>query len=298
VAESIRFTRTPRRPAASRKPSVLRTLLRDKIGRVGAIMGGVIVLAALLAPLISPHNPAEIFTGYRLQPPSAYFPLGTDELGRDLLSRALFGARSSLEVALSVAFLAAAIGVPIGLVAGYWGGVFDATSMRLMDVLFAFPTILLALTVIATLGPDTRNLIIALTIVYIPTFARITRGATMSISREVYIDAGRSVGLGALRLLVRHVLPNAAAPVLVQLSVALAEIILVEAALSYLGLGVQPPDPSWGGMLSSGKVHMETSLWPSLVPGLFIVATVLSFNLLGDALRDSLDPRLRTSHRS
>ncbi|MFT4029114.1 MAG: ABC transporter permease [Protaetiibacter sp.] len=297
MAENTTVSPSATRAASPRKPSVLRMVLRDGFGRAGAIIAAVMLLAALLAPIISPHDPAEIFTGYRLQPPSAYFPLGTDELGRDLLSRALYGAQASLSVALSVAALASLIGVPIGLISGYWGGLFDATSMRVMDVLFAFPTILLALTVVATLGPETRNLIIALTIVYIPALARITRGATMTVSREVYIDAGRSVGLGNLRLLLRHVLPNAAAPILVQISVALAEIILVEASLSYLGLGVQPPSPSWGGMLASGKANMEISLWPSLVPGLFIVLTVLSFNLLGDALRDSLDPRLRTSQR-
>lgn len=279
----------------SAKPSILRALLHDRIGVAGAIMIATMLLAAILAPVIAPHDPTEIFTGYRLQPPSLYFPLGTDELGRDLLSRALYGAQVSLQVGVSVAFFAAIIGVPIGLIAGYTGGIFDATSMRVMDVLFAFPTILLALAVVATLGPETRNLIIALTIVYMPAFARITRGATMSVSREVFIDAGRSSGLRHIRLLLRHVLPNVSAPILVQVSVALAEIILVEASLSYLGLGVQPPAPSWGAMLASGKVHMETSLWPSVVPGMFIVITVLGFNLLGDSLRDSLDPRLRAS---
>jgi peptide/nickel transport system permease protein len=293
---TVRKPRVRRAPSTA-KPSVWRTLLRDRVGMAGAIMVALVIFSAILAPLLAPHDPTEIFTGYRLQPPSPYFPLGTDELGRDLLSRALFGAQVSLQVCLSVAFFAAVIGISIGLIAGFFRGPFDSVSMRVMDVLFAFPTILLALAVIATLGTETRNLIIALVVVYTPAFARITRGAALSVSREVFIDAGRAVGIGPVRLLVRHVLPNITAPISVQATVALAEIILVEASLSYLGLGVQPPAPSWGAMLSAGKVHMETSLWPSMVPGLFIVITVLGFNLLGDALRDSLDPRMRSAIR-
>jgi peptide/nickel transport system permease protein len=275
----------------------LRALARDPIGMVGAAIVVIIGSAALLAPWIAPHIPTQIHARSRLTPPSLDFLLGTDELGRDLLSRALFGAQVSLRVSLTVVALAALIGVAIGVASGYFRGILDGIAMRLMDILFAFPTILLALAIVATLGTDVRNLIVALTVIYIPTFARIARGAALTVSEELYVEAARSVGVGHLRILVRHLLPNIAAPVAVQITISLAYAILVESSLSYLGLGVQPPEASWGSMLASGKVHMERSLWPSLVPGLFIMATVLGFNLLGDSLRDSLDPRLRSAMR-
>jgi len=276
---------------------MLRIVLADRIGMVGAFFVTLIGTVALLAPWISPHDPTRINGRARLQPPSALFPLGTDELGRDLLSRALYGAQVSLEVSLTVVAFSALIGVSIGVASGYFRGWLDAVAMRIMDVLFAFPTILLALAIVATLGTDVRNLILALTIVYIPTFARIARGAAMTVAEELYVEAARSVGVGHLRILVFHILPNITAPIAVQITISLAYAILVESSLSYLGLGVQPPDASWGLMLSSGKVQIERSIWPSVVPGLFIVFTVLGFNLLGDALRDALDPRMRAAMR-
>lgn len=296
-------TASPAAPVAARparpsgRPTILKTVLRDRIGMAGAILAGLMMLAALLAPWIAPHNPTAINGRDRLQGPSLKYLLGTDELGRDLLSRALYGAQVSLTVSLTVVALAALIGISIGVASGYFRGLLDGVSMRIMDILFAFPTILLALAVVSTLGTDTRNLIIALTIVYVPTFARISRGAALTVSREVYVEAARSVGVGHFRILTRYILPNITAPIAVQITISLAYAILVESSLSYLGLGVQPPSASWGSMLASGKVHMERSLWPSLVPGMFIVITVLGFNLLGDALRDSLDPRLRAAMR-
>jgi peptide/nickel transport system permease protein len=287
----------PLAPARSRRPSALRTLLSDKVGMVGAFFVTVIGLAALLAPWIAPHDPTRINGRARLRPPGGDYLLGTDELGRDLLSRALFGAQVSLQVSLTVVAVAAVVGVAIGVASGYFRGWFDAVAMRIMDVLFAFPTILLALAIVATLGTDVRNLIFALVVVYVPTFARIARGAAMTVSQELYVEAARSVGVGHLRILVLHILPNIGAPVAVQVTISLAYAILVESSLSYLGLGVQPPDASWGLMLSSGKVQIERSIWPSVVPGLFIVFTVLGFNLLGDALRDTLDPRMRAAMR-
>lgn len=294
MADAIAF---PAKTMASPRPTLWRILARDRIGMAGAVLIVLMVLAALLAPYVSPYEPTRIHSGARLLPPGARFWLGTDELGRDLLSRALYGARISLQVSLAVVACATIIGVVIGIVAGYMRGLFDGLAMRLMDILFAFPTILLALAVVAILGTNIENLIIALTIVYIPTFARIARAAALSVSNEVYVEAAVSVGVGHRRILLRHVLPNIIAPIAVQVTIALAYVILVESSLSYLGLGVQPPQASWGSMLASGKVHMERSLWPSLVPGLFIVATVLGFNLLGDALRDSLDPQMRSSIR-
>ena len=295
MAETLALDPPKSRRAA--KPSLMRTLLRDRVGAAGLVLIVLIALAAILAPWIAPHSPTQIHSGVRLQPPSWRFPLGTDELGRDLLSRALFGARVSLRVSVEVVFFATVIGVAIGVIAGYARGLVDGLAMRVMDVLFAFPTILLALAVVAILGTNMRNLIMALTIVYIPTFARITRGAALSVANEVYVEAATSVGVGHARILLRHILPNITAPIAVQVTIALAYVILVESSLSYLGLGVQPPEASWGLMLSTGKVHMERSLWPSLVPGIFIVISVLGFNLLGDALRDSLDPRMRSAIR-
>jgi peptide/nickel transport system permease protein len=287
----------PAAPARAGRPSILRVILRDRIAMAGATLVGVMLIAAILAPLLAPHVPTDINGRARLQGPSLTFPLGTDELGRDLLSRALYGARVSLTVSISVVTLAALIGVSIGLVSGYFRGVLDSVSMRLMDVIFAFPTILLALAVVSVLGTETRNLVLALTVVYIPAFARISRGAALAVAREPYVEAARSVGVGHFRILTRYVLPNITAPIAVQVTISLAYAILVESALSYLGLGVQPPAASWGSMLATGKVHIERSIWPSVVPGLFIVFTVLGFNLLGDALRDSLDPRLRAAIR-
>lgn len=281
----------------SGRPTVLKTLTRDRIGMVGAVLIVIIMLAAAFAPLIATHDPTQIHGRERLLGPSLKYLLGTDELGRDLFSRALYGARVSLQVSLTVVTFAALIGISLGVLSGYFRGWFDSVTMRVMDVLFAFPTILLALAVVATLGTATHNLIIALIIVYVPTFARITRGASMTVSKEVYVEAARSVGVRHVQILFKHILPNITAPIAVQLTISLAYAILVESSLSYLGLGVQPPEASWGAMLASGKVHMERSMWPSLVPGLFIVTTVLGFNLLGDALRDSLDPRLRSALR-
>jgi peptide/nickel transport system permease protein len=253
-----------RRPA---KPSKLRLLLRDPIGLLGMVFVAGMGLAALLAPWIAPHDPSRIHGRMRLQGPGATFPLGTDEFGRDLLSRALHGAQVSLQVSLLAVGIAAVIGVAIGLAAGYFRGWFDAVAMRLMDVLFAVPTILLALAIVATLGTTIENLILALVIVYTPAFARIARRAALSVSQELYVEAAPSVGVGHWRILAFHVLPNIAAPVAVQVTISLAYAILMEAALAYLGLGVHPPDASWGSMLASGNVLVERSIWPSLAPG-------------------------------
>jgi len=211
-----------------------------------------------------------------------------------LLTRVLYGARVSLQVGIVAVMSASVAGVSLGMVAGYKGRHLDSVIMRIMDMIFAFPTILLALVLAAVLGTDLRNLSLAIAIVYVPMFARIARGSTMVIAAQPYIEAARSVGAHGSRVLLRHILPNIAAPLTVQFTVSLAYAILVEASLSFLGLGVQPPMASWGAMLSTGKVYMELSLWPTLVPGIAIMLTVLGFNLLGDGMRDALDPRLRT----
>lgn len=269
------------------------TLLRDKIGMLGLIIVVVCVVLAVFAPWVAPYDPLAMSTGNRLAPPGEIFWLGSDEAGRDLLSRAIYGARTSLTVSLTVVLLAALIGVTLGLLSGFYKGVVDGVTMRFMDILFAFPTLLLALAVVATLGPAVPNLILALTIVFIPSFARVTRGAALTIGAEPYVEAARSVGVSNARIIWKYILPNAFAPIAVQFTISIANAILVEASLGYLGLGVPPPTPSWGAMLASGKAFIEVSMWPSLVPGIFIMLAVLGFNLLGDALRDSLDPRLR-----
>ncbi len=276
------------------RPRFLAALAKDKTGLVGAVLVALVVLTAIFGPLLAPSDPNLIYPADRLAPPSALHPLGADELGRDLLSRLLYGARISVAVGLTVVVVSGVIGAVIGILAGYLRRSFDSVAMRVMDVLFAFPTLLLAMAVVAVLGPDLQNLIIALIIVYIPTFARVARASTLTVMEEPYVEAARAVGLPSGRIIARYVLPNIMAPMLVQFTIGLAGAILIEASMSYLGLGVQPPDASWGSMLATGKPYIEQAFCLCVVPGIAIMTTVLGFNLLGDALRDALDPRLRT----
>lgn len=275
-----------------RRSRMTRAIVRDPIGSTGAVIVVILVIAAALAPILAPYDPTAM-SNQRLVGPGGGFALGSDEAGRDLLSRALYAARTSLLVSLVVVTVAAAIGVVLGLIAGFYRGIADGVISPAMDMLFAFPTLLLALAVVAARGPGLENLVLALVIVFIPSFARVTRGVAMSISREPYVESARAVGLSNTRIIFKYVLPNSVAPIAVQFTTALANVILIEAALGYLGLGVPPPAPSWGSMLATGKAFMEISLWPSVVPGVCIMIAVLGFNLLGDALRDALDPRLR-----
>jgi peptide/nickel transport system permease protein len=275
-----------------RSTRLLRLVAQDRVGAIGLVIVVLMTAAAVFAPLIAPYDPTAM-SNQRLATPSGYFLLGADEAGRDLLSRALYGARTSLTVSLIVVTCAGAIGVLLGLLAGFYRGVLDAIITPVTDILFSFPTLLLALAVVAARGPGTENLIMALVIVFIPSFARIVRGTAMSVRKEPYVESGQAAGLSNARLIFKYILPNSVAPIAVQFTTSLAYAILIEASLGYLGLGVQPPQPSWGGMLASGKSFMEMSIWPSVVPGLCIMITVLGFNLLGDTLRDVLDPRLR-----
>lgn len=269
-------------------------MTRDRVGLVGLALVVLSLLAAVVGPSVAPYDPAEIHPGARLAAPGALYFLGTDELGRDLLTRTLYGTRVSLQVGLVAVTVASALGILIGLLSGYFRGSLDTVFMRAMDILFAFPTILLALFLVAVLGPDLQNLIAAITVVYVPAFARITRGSTLVIGAESYVEAARSIGATHARIMLQHILPNVTAPLVVQYTISLAYAILVEASLSFLGLGVQPPMASLGAMLSTGKPYVEISPWLSLVPGLAIMLTVLGFNLLGDGMRDALDPRLRS----
>lgn len=253
-----------------------------------------LVLVALLAPAISPYDPSKQNFGDALSGPSAKHLLGADNLGRDILTRVIYGSRVSLQVGLIAVGISLAIGATLGLVAGYSGsGLIDTIVMRCMDTLLAFPTLVLALAITAALGPSLRNVMIAVGIVGIPAYARLVRGQVLSVARREYIEAARVVGAPTVRIMWRHVLPNVTAPLIVQSSLGVAFAILSEASLSFLGLGVQPPTPSWGGMLSFGKDWLDRAPMMALAPGAAIFITVLAFNFLGDGIRDVLDPRLQ-----
>lgn len=271
---------------------LLATLARTKTGAIGLTLGALVAIGALLAPVLAPADPLAM-SPRRLGLPSAAAWLGTDQFGRDLLSRLLFGARSSLIVSLSAVTLAAGIGGTVGFVAGYFEGRLDHLLMRAVDVLMAFPTLLLALAVVATLGASVPNLIAAITLAYIPIFSRIVRGSVLSTKQNDFVQASRALGARDARIMAREILPNVLAPVVVQATFNLSTAIMIEAALSFLGLGVQPPTPSWGTMLSEARTFMELDPWLAVAPGTAITIAVLGFNLFGDGLRDALDPRLR-----
>jgi peptide/nickel transport system permease protein len=284
----------PPRGARPRWRETLGLLARNPTAAIAATVLVLIVLVAVFDTAVAPSGPNDIDVLHRLQPPSWSHLFGTDDLGRDILSRVVLGAAVSLRVGFLSVGLALVVGTLIGLLAGFYGGWTDDVLMRLMDMLFAFPAVLLAIAVLAVRGPGPNNAILAIGIVYIPIFARVTRASVLGVREEVYVRASRSVGASDLRLLWRHVLPNAAPPIIVQTSISLAFAVLAEAALSFLGLGTQPPDPSWGLMLAEGRGYIDLAWWLAFFPGMAIVVTVLCFNLLGDGLRDVLDPRQRT----
>jgi peptide/nickel transport system permease protein len=278
--------------------SLLSALVANRLALLGLIVLGLLVLAALFGDRLAPYPPNAVIVSDRLQGPSARHLFGTDELGRDVFSRVMVGARVSLQVGFIAVGISMTAGVLLGLIAGFYGGWIDDAIMRVTDMLFAFPAILLAIAILAVLGPGIANAMIAIGIVYTPIFARITRGSVLSVREQVYVRAARSLGASDFRLLRLHVLPNVLAPIIVQTSISLAFAILSEAALSFLGLGVQPPSPSWGRMLAEGRGFIETAWWMGVFPGLAIFVTVLSFNLVGDALRDALDPRQKSAIES
>jgi peptide/nickel transport system permease protein len=277
--------------------SPLRIFLRRLRHHPSGIAGLAVILffliIAIFAPLLAPFSPIEQHPKDRLQPPSRQYWLGTDEFGRDHLSRLMYGATHSLTIALLSVSISFGLGTLIGTFSGYFGGWTDNLVMRGADLLFAFPAILLALAIAAALGPGTRNTIIAITIVYLPIFARVARGSVLTIKAQEYIDASRSQGAGHSRIVFKHIIPNSLAPSIVQLSLAFSWAILTEAALSFLGLGAVPPAASWGSMLSESRTLMEIASWLAIYPGLAIMLAVLGFNLLGDGLRDVLDPRIQ-----
>jgi len=272
---------------------VWRRLKRNRAAIVGGIIVLLFVSIALLAPQISPYPPNEGDLTKRLKPPSQEHLLGTDPLGRDLLSRVIYGARISLQIQIVAVSIAMVIGTLLGMVGGYYGGKFDHLIMRLMDILLAFPGIFLAISIIAVLGPGLTNLMLAAGIYSIPQFARIVRGSVLSLKEKEFIEAARAVGENDFNILFRYLLPNSMAPIIIQTTLRMATVLLTASGLSFLGLGVQPPTAEWGAMLSNARAYLITAPHVATVPGLAIMLVVMGFNLFGDGLRDSLDPRLK-----
>ncbi|MGI6215397.1 MAG: ABC transporter permease [Christensenellales bacterium] len=278
---------------STKQENVLQQLWQDPLGRMGFIGVAIIVLMAIFAPLIAQFDVAQIHSADALQAPNATYWFGTDNFGRDIFSRIVYGARVSLVVGIVSVSIAAGIGFVLGLAAGYFEGKTETVIMMVMDVLFAFPSILLALLIVAVLGPSIINTMIAIGIVNIPVFTRTVRASVKSIKGLDYIANAKSIGLKDSKILFSHIAPNSLAAFTVQATLALSSGILTEATMSFLGLGIQPPAPSWGSMLSEARVYMELAPWMVIFPILFIVLTILSFNILGDALRDVLDPKLK-----
>ncbi|HVL24677.1 MAG TPA: ABC transporter permease [Thermomicrobiales bacterium] len=281
-------------PRRSGQRAWYRALFRQKLALTGAIIVAVFAVIAIFGPLVAPHGPTEQFSSLRLTGPTWDNPFGMDEFGRDILSRLLYGARISFEVGVIAVGISAVVGVVLGLIAGYFGGWLDSLLSLLMDVLFAFPTILLAIAIMAMLGNSIGNVMIAIGIVNAPTFMRVVRGSVLSVRQTTYIESAISIGASTPLILRRHVFPNITAPLIVHASLNFAAAVLAEASLAYLGLGNKPPSPSWGSMVSSSYSFLQLAPWAAVVPGVAIGITVLGFNLLGDGLRDALDPRLRS----
>jgi len=257
-----------------------------------AVLGGAVLLA-VFAPLVSPYDPLKQDLGNLLAPPSSEHLLGTDNVGRDILARVIWGARVSLLAGAGSVALAVTVGCLLGLLAGYWRGAVDDVVMRVIDAVLSFPALVLALALGAMLGPGLGSVLIALGVVYTPAFARLMRGQVLTIRTREYVYAARLLGAPDWRVLQRHVLPNAATPVVVQASLTVAFAILAEASLSFLGLGVRPPEPSWGGMINAGRGYLQQAPWIVFGPGAALFFTVLGLNFVGDAVRDALDPRSR-----
>ena len=283
---------------AARPP---RGLWHDALGRLvahrGATVGGVvfalIVLAAFAAPLLAPYNPVQLNVSASLTPPGKQHWLGTDQFGRDILSRIIYGARVSVAMGFAAVTISVVAGSVLGMLSGYYLRGVDQAVSRLVDVMLAFPGILLALVIIAVLGPNLGSAMIAVGVSGMPVFIRVVRSATLSVRELQYVEAARVCGCGDMRIVFRHILPNVSAPVIVLVTLGIPSAIIAGAALSFLGLGIRPPTPDWGAMLSDGRSFMSTAWWLSTFPGLAIVVMVMAINLFGDGLRDALDPRLK-----
>lgn len=278
----------------STRGRTVKQILRTYSGLLGVAIVVLYVLVAILGALgLTPHPPLEQYRADRLQGPSSEYWMGTDLLGRDVASRIIKGGTNSLYVVLGSVALATVVGTSIGVVSAYAGGLVDNIAMRVMDVFFAFPAVLLALLIVTVVGAGLNNTILAIALVYTPIFARVSRGPVLALKETEFVEAANCIGMRHARILLRHILPNTMAPIIVQISLALSWALLTEAALSFLGLGTPPPEPSWGTMLSESRGIAEIAPWLLFFPGLAIMISVLGFNLLGDSLRDALDPRMR-----
>ena len=289
------LSRKGQRRRSSLLLETVRRLRKNGLALVGIALIGAFALMAIFAGQIAPYDPIEQDWTSIQQPPSRQHVLGTDELGRDLLSRIIFGARISMTIGVVSVSIGLVFGVTLGLLAGFFGGILDSFLMRVMDIMLAVPYVLLAIAIVAILGPGLWNTMIAIGIVTIPQFTRIVRSSVIEIKTSTYVLAARAVGASNLRIMLRHILTNSLSPIIVQSTLTVASAILNAAALGFLGLGAQPPRPEWGVMLSDGRLLLLVSPWIVSFPGVAIMLSVLGFNLLGDGLRDALDPRLRGS---
>jgi ABC-type dipeptide/oligopeptide/nickel transport system permease subunit len=297
MATSIRVSATVKeaRERAFRHPlAVFGRLARNHAAMVGLVMLFVMALAAVLAGALVRYSPDAADLNAVLQPPSAAHLFGTDQLGRDILARIIYGGRISLLIGVLAVAVGAAIGVPLGVVSGFYGGRTDALIQRFVDVMLSFPGFLLALTLISLLGVGPRNVVLSVGIASVPVYVRLVRGVTLSVRELAYVESARAIGLSDLRIMFRHVLPNTAAPIIVQSSLQLGVALLTAAGLGFLGIGVTPPTPEWGAMLGEAQTYILSAWYMGTFPGLAIFAAVMAFNLLGDGLRDALDPRMKT----
>jgi len=271
--------------------SATKQFVRNRAAFAGLGFLVIVVICSILAPILAPYNPTAINLKEKLKPPTSTHLLGTDYFGRDVLSRVIYGGRVSLLVSLTVVGIAVMVGVPIGLTSGYFSGRIDNLLMRLMDSFLTFPPLLLAVVIVGVLGPDIQNVMLAIGIVNIPIFARLVRGSTLSVREEVYVRSARALGASTLRIVTSHILRNIVAPIVVQMTVTFAGAIIAEASLSFLGLGAQPPHPSWGRDLNEARRYLEDAPWLLMGPTAVIMISVLSINFIGDGLRDALDPK-------
>ncbi len=274
-------------------PLTLYLILKSPLTLFGAILVILLILMAIFAPLIVPYNPNKISLREKLAPPSLKHPFGTDEVGRDLLSRVIYGSRISLQVGIVVVLLSGIPGILIGAFSGYYGGQLDNTIMRVMDIVMAFPPLVLALSIAAALGPSLVNSMMAVAFIMIPKFSRLVRGETLSIKEKPFVLATKAQGGRPIYIIFRHIIPNSLSSVIVLASLVMGDAILVAASLSFIGLGAQPPTPEWGALVSVGRKYILDQWWYATFPGLFIFLAVMGFNLFGDGLRDILDPKIR-----
>ena len=283
----------PKKADQSQFSRIFKQWRRNRRAVVGAIILLIIIFMAIFAPFVTRYEPQKQNMRNRLQPPSSEHVFGTDQFGRDTYSRVVYGARLSLRVGFLSIALALAVGCTLGLISGYYGGVLDNVIMRLVDVLMALPGFLLALSIVAALGPGMQNVVLAIGVSYIPSFARMMRSAVLSTRELDYVDAARALGARDRRIILSHVLPNSLSPIIVLTTLSMAGAILSAAGLSFLGMGAQPPTPEWGSMIASSRPFIRVSHWAVTIPGLAIFITVMCLNLVGDGLRDALDPRLK-----